>query len=123
VNQPTARAVVVLVVVAFLAFLGGQVLGEYPFSGWLPILGGFGLGAVVAGVVTRIWRGAPPVWLTLVAGLLAGWGEVLAVRHDQAPGMEWPWQSDWPWEAWAALAACAAAAWWPLVQGRREGAG
>jgi hypothetical protein len=113
------RAVVSLVVAAFLGFLGGQVLGEYPFSGWLPVLGGFGLGAVTAAVVGRIWQGSPPAWVIVAAGAFAVWGEILAVRHDRPPGLEWPWQSEWPWEAWVAIAACAAAAWWPLVSERR----
>ncbi len=102
------RIVLSVVLSASLAWLGGLVLGEYPFQGdgiqWLPILGGAGLGAVIAWVVNRIWKGAPPVWMAVLAGALAAWGEVMAVQEDTAAGVSWPA------EGWAAIAAAAAVA-------------
>jgi hypothetical protein len=97
------RLVLSVALAAALAWLGGLVLGEYPFQGdgiqWLPILGGAGLGAAIAWVVNRVWRGAPPVWMGAVAGALAAWGEVMAVQEDTAAG------ASWPAEGWVAIAA------------------
>lgn len=102
---------------AALAWLGGLILGEYPFVGdgvqWLPILGGAGLGAAVAWVVNRVWRGAPPVWMAGVAAVLAVWGEVRAVQEDTPDGVAWPA------EGWAAIAAAGAVAAYGVLSSAR----
>jgi hypothetical protein len=106
-----------VVLAAALAWLGGLVLGEYPFQGdgiqWLPIMGGAGLGAAIAWVVNRCWGGAPPVWMGAVAGLLAAWGEVMAVQEDTTAGRPWPA------EGWAAIAASAGVALYGVVAAQR----
>ncbi len=106
-----------VVLAAALAWLGGLVLGEYPFQGdgiqWLPIMGGAGLGAAIAWVVNRCWSGAPPVWMGAVAGLLAAWGEVMAVQEDTTAGRPWPG------EGWAAIAAAAGVALYGVVAAQR----
>ncbi len=95
------RTVLSVVLAVGLAWLGGLVLGEYPFQGdgiqWLAILGGAGLGAAMAWVVNRSWSGNPPVWMGAVVGVLAAWGEVMAVQEDTATGAKWPA------EGWAAI--------------------
>jgi hypothetical protein len=111
------RTVLSVVLAAGLAWLGGLVLGEYPFQGdgiqWLPILGGAGLGAAIAWVVNRCWGGAPPVWMGAVAGVFAAWGEVMAVQEDTAAG------ASWPAEGWAAIAAAAGVAAYGVVTSRK----
>ena len=111
------RTVLSVVLALALAWLGGLVLGEYPFQGdgiqWLPILGGAGLGAAIAWVVSRCWGGAPPVWMAAVAGVLAAAGEVMAVQEDTAAG------ASWPAEGYAAIAAAAAVAAYGVVSARK----
>jgi hypothetical protein len=115
------RAVLSVILAAALAWLGGLVLGEYPFTGdgiqWLPILGGAGLGAVLAWVVNRCWGGTPPVWMAAVAGALAAWGEVMAVQEDTAAGVSWPA------EGWAAIVAAAGVAVYGVMAARRAAPG
>lgn len=113
------RVALSTVLAGVLAFLGGRVLGEYPFTGdgiqWLPILGGAGLGAAVAWVVNRIFSGSPPVWMGAVAAALAAWGEVTAVQEDTAGG-------SWPGEGWAAIAAAGGVALYGVVSAARRAA-
>lgn len=117
----TLRTVLSVSLAAGLAWLGGLVLGEYPFTGdgiqWLPILGGAGLGAAVAWVVNRCWSGAPPPWMGPVAGALAAWGEVMAVQEDTAAGVPWPA------EGWAAIAAAGGVAAYGVIAAYRAAAG
>jgi hypothetical protein len=112
------RMILSVVLAAALAWLGGLVLGEYPFQGdgiqFLPILGGAGLGAVVAWVVNRCWGGAPPVWMGAVAGTLAAWGEVRAVQEDTAAG------APWPVEGWLAIAAAGGVAAYGVITAWRK---
>lgn len=91
------RTVAAVGVAVFLAWLGGLVLGEYPFTGFLPILGGAGLGFAIAWSVTRVYGGAPPPWMAFVAAAIAAYGEVRAVEEDSAG-------ADWPTEGWIAIA-------------------
>ncbi|MGH9036979.1 MAG: hypothetical protein ACRD0O_14545 [Acidimicrobiia bacterium] len=111
------RTVLSVVLAAALAGLGGLVLGDYTFQGegiqWIPIMGGAGLGAVVAWVVNRCWKGAPPVWMAAVAGVLAAWGEVIAVKEDSTGGRSWPG------EGWVAIAAAAGFAVYGVVSAHR----
>ncbi len=79
------RTVLSVVLAAGLAWLGGLVLGEYPFQGdgiqWLPILGGAGLGAAIA---ARLARPSSQVVLLLGDGA-AGFSLMdvdTLVRHD-----------------------------------------
>ncbi|MGH8992833.1 MAG: hypothetical protein ACRDYV_11605 [Acidimicrobiia bacterium] len=98
--KPLIRSVALA---AVLAWLGGVVLGEYTFQGegfqFIPVMGGAGLGAVIAWVVNRCWGGAPPVWMAAVAGVLAALGEVMAVAADTFAG------APWPVEGWVAIVA------------------
>jgi hypothetical protein len=111
------RTLLAVVAGAALAWLGGLVLGEYPFQGegiqWLPIFGGAGLGAAIAWVVNRCFGGAPPVWMAGAAAVLALWGEVLAVEEDTAAG------DPWPGEGWAAVAAAGVVAGYGVFSARR----
>ena len=112
------RTILSVVLAAGLAWLGGLVLGEYPFQGegiqWLPILGGAGLGAGIAWVVNRCWRGLPPRWMAAVAGVLAGLGEVMAVQEDTPDG------APWPFEGWAAIVAAAGVAAYGVASARKH---
>lgn len=97
-----------------VAYLGGLILGEYPFNGLLPVVGGLLLGAAVGGAVALVLRAEPPAWAVVVAAILAVWGELIAVRREPAeiPQWPWPWQAfggghTWRWPQWAALAAAA----------------
>ena len=111
------RVVLSVVLAAALAGLGGAVLGDYTFQGegiqYLPILGGAGLGAVIAWVVNRCWGGAPPAWMAAVAGVIAACGEILAVKLDTTAGRPWPA------EGWAAVAAAAGVAAYGVVSARK----
>ena len=111
------RTVLSVVAGAALAWLGGLILGEYPFVGdgiqWLPILGGAGLGAAIAWLVNRIWSGTPPLWMAAIAAVLAVWGEVRAVQEDTPDGVSWPG------EGWAAIVAAGAAAAYGVFSARR----
>jgi len=92
---PAFRLIASLVVGLILAGVGGLILGEYTFQGagiqWLAISGGAGMGGAMA------W-----LWIIPVAAVLAVAGESLAVQRDM-DGYAWP-----P-EAYAAVAAAAAA--------------
>ena len=89
------RTAPALAVAVFVAWLGGLVLGEYPFTGFLPILGGAGLGFAVAWVIIKIGR-IPPPWMAPVAAAIAAYGEVRAVEEDASGG-------DWTTEGWIAI--------------------
>lgn len=90
------RSAVALAAAVFLAWLGGLILGEYPFTGFLPILGGAGLGFAIAWAIIKICGGAPPPWMTPVAAAIAAYGEVRAVEEDAAGR---PWTT----EGWIAI--------------------
>jgi len=115
--HPALRTALAVVLGGVLAWLGGLILGEYPFVGdgiqWLPILGGAGLGGAVAWVVNRVWGGFPPVWMAAVAAALAVWGEVRAVQEDTPDGVSWPA------EGWAAITAAGVVAACGVVSARR----
>lgn len=118
-SSPALRAVASVVAGVLLAGLAGLVLGEYPFVGdgiqWLPIMGGAGVGAVMAWTVNRIWSGSPPIWMAPMAAALAAWGEVLAVQEDTPKGVAWPV------EGWAAIAAAAVVAGYGVWAAGRQG--
>ncbi|MGH8999998.1 MAG: hypothetical protein ACRDY7_11480 [Acidimicrobiia bacterium] len=87
-----------------LAFLGGLILGEYPFTGVLPIMGGAALGGAIGWVVNRSFGGVAPAWMAVVTAAIAAYGEIRAVQEDTPPG------GDWPTVGWLAIAAAAAVA-------------
>jgi hypothetical protein len=79
-----------LALAAFVAWLGGEILGEYPFRGPLPVLGGFLLGMTVVGAIAVVLRREPPAWLVVLGAACAAGGEALAVNHDTAGLRPWP---------------------------------
>lgn len=71
----TPRNVLGLAVAFGVAWLGGLVLGEYPFDGVLPVVGGFLLGVAVVGAAAFVEEGEdPPAWVTVSGAVLAVWG-------------------------------------------------
>lgn len=96
---PIVRTLAGLVVAFGVAWLGGLILGEYPFTGFLPVLGGFLLGVTVVGAAAFVEGGDPPKWAIVVASALAVWGEWRAAWID-AGGI-----GPLPTEAWYAMAA------------------
>lgn len=83
------------------AWLGGLILGEYPFTGVVPVLGGFLLGMAVVGAAAFVEGGDPPKWAIVVASAFAVWGEWRAAWID-AGGI-----GPLPTEAWYAMGAAA----------------
>lgn len=98
---PVVRTIAGLVVAFGAAWLGGLILGEYPFTGFLPVLGGFLLGVTVVGAAAFVEGGDPPKWAIVVASVFAVWGEWRAAWID-AGGI-----GPLPTEAWYAMAAAA----------------
>ncbi len=117
-SSPALRIAASVLAGALLAWLAGLILGEYPFVGdgiqWLPIMGGAGLGAVMAWVVTRIWAGSPPIWMAAVAAALAAMGEVRAVQEDSDGAA-------WPAGGWAAIVAATVVAAYGVWAASRQG--
>lgn len=103
------RSLAGLVLALGVAWLGALVLGEYPFTGYLPIVGGLLLGVAVVEAAAFVEQGDPPVWAVVVAAGLAVWGEWRAAWIDAA-GL-----GPLPWEAWAAMAAAGVGALHRLV--------
>ena len=112
------RIVLALAIDATLAWLGGTILGEYPFQGegvqYLAIVGGFGLGAILAWVTNRIVPGPAPLWLIGAVVVLAVLGEVHAVNIDTAAG------ASWPMEGWMAIAGAGVAAGYGMMTARKD---
>src|SRR5438105_15317671 len=88
------RQALAVVAGAGAAVLGALVLGEYEFSGVLPLVMGVLLGLAVTEVTTWIGRGATPVSTVAAAALTAG--GLLAAgcisvhhRHDATPVGAW----------------------------------
>lgn len=58
-----------------VAWLGGLILGEYPFEGYLPVLGGFLLGVTTVGAAAFVEEDEdPPAWVPVLGAALAVWG-------------------------------------------------
>lgn len=124
------RAMAGLVVAAGVAWLGSQILGEYPFRGWLPVLGGLLLGLSTTGAVGFVTRGEPVWWAVILAAALAVWGEALAVRVDlegvPTPCLDCAFRApdlgSWQWEHAVAVVAAAVGGLFRLVSPRRRAA-
>lgn len=123
---PAVRLVASLVVGGVLAFVAGEVLGEYTFLGkgiqWLAMSGGAGLGAAMAWVLNRVWSHDPPPWMMPVAAVLAMAGEALAVQRDVNGGGELiplSFAESWPPEAWAAVVLAAVASAYGIYSAHR----
>ena len=88
------RQALAVVAGAGAAVLGALVLGEYEFSGVLPLVMGVLLGLAVTEVTTWIGRGATPVSTVAAAALTAGgllaagWISVHH-RHEAIPVGAW----------------------------------
>ncbi|HVM39726.1 MAG TPA: hypothetical protein VM618_02970 [Acidimicrobiia bacterium] len=108
------RTLAGLLVALGVAWIGSFILGEYPYTGWLPIVGGVLLGVSVVGAAAFVERGDPPPWAIVVAAGMAVWGEWRAAWID-AGGI-----GPLPWEAWAAMAAAAVGALARLIPPRRR---
>lgn len=115
---PIVRTLAGLAVAFGAAWLGGLILGEYPFTGFLPVLGGFLLGVTVVGAAAFVEGGDPPKWAIVAASAFAVWGEWRAAWID-AGGI-----GPLPTEAWYAMAAAALGGLFRLVPppGRARGA-
>lgn len=101
------RAAISLVIAAAAAWLGGQILGEYTFDGFVPIAGGGFLGLAVASAPLAVWRGrGVPLWIGLAAAGFAALGEIAAVEIDTAD------LRPWPWEGYVAVAICGVVGAW-----------
>lgn len=96
---PIVRTLAGLAVAFGAAWLGGLILGEYPFTGILPVLGGFLLGVTVVGAAAFVEGDDPPKWAIVVASAFAVWGEWRAAWID-AGGI-----GPLPTVAWYAMAA------------------
>lgn len=68
------------------------MLGEYPFRGLFPIIGGGLLGVVVASVPRAVLRGRVSLSVGLAAAALGALGEVKAVNIDAAHLAPWTWE-------------------------------
>lgn len=77
-----ARTLAGLVVAAATGWLAARILGEYPFTGVLPIVGGFFLGVVVVAVAASVAGGELPVWAVVAAAVVAVWAEWQAAWID-----------------------------------------
>jgi len=112
------RIVAALAICAFVAWLGGTILGEYPFQGegvqFLAVIGGVGLGAATAWITNRLVPGPAPLWLVGALVLMAAAGEVHAVNIDTATG------ASWPMEGYLAIGGAALAAGYGLMTARKE---
>ncbi|MBI2168463.1 MAG: hypothetical protein HYU28_03030 [Actinobacteria bacterium] len=66
-----------------VTWFAALVLGEYPFRGVTPILGGFLVG--VSAISTAAWVDEaedPPPWVTILGGLFAAWAMYRAAWID-----------------------------------------
>ena len=72
--MPRARTVFGLATAFAVCWLGGLILGEYPFTGFTPVIGGFLLGVSAVSAAAHVEGEDPPAWAIVAAGLLAVWG-------------------------------------------------
>ncbi len=114
---PIVRTLAGLVVALATAWLGGLILGEYPFTGILPVLGGFLLGVTVVGAAAFVEGDDPPKWAIVAASAFAVWGEWRAAWID-AGG-----HGPLPTEAWYAMAAAALGGLFRLIPPPRRARG
>ena len=110
-----------------VAWLGGLILGEYPFTGVTPVLGGFLLGVSAVGAAAYVDEAEdPPAWVTILGAALAVWGIWRAAWIDAgaegdvlglvpADGM-----GPLPSIAWWAMAAAGAGGLMRLIPKRRR---
>lgn len=112
------RVGLALAVCAVIAYLGGTILGEYPFQGegvqYLAVCGGVFLGGVMAWVTNRLVPGPSPMWLAGAVAVIAALGEVHAVNIDTASG------ASWPMEGWLAIIGAALGAGYGIITARKE---
>lgn len=116
-----------IVVALAVAWLGGLILGEYPFDGFTPVLGGFLLGVSTVGAAAYVSEAEdPPAWVTVIAAALAVWGIWRAAWIDAGAEGELlgliPTDGIGPLPsvAWWAMAAAGAGALFRLVPKRRR---
>lgn len=125
-RRTTPRTYLGVVVGFGVSWLGGLILGEYPFTGFTPIIGGLLLGVSVVGAQAWVEGDDPPPWAILVGAALAVWGIWRAAWIDAGA------QGDLaglapsggigplPDEAWWAMAAAALGGALRLVPKRRR---
>src|SRR4051794_30739301 len=80
------RQLVAAGLAAAVAGLGALMVGEYPFTGWMPYVTGVVFGGVIAEVILAVARRGS-VRLAIVAGVLAGGGVAYAVWDDSGYGL------------------------------------
>lgn len=106
------RAVATIVATG-LAALAALMLGEYEFTGFLPVAAGLGAGLAVGQVLAMArWRGLAPA---ATAALLAGASLAWAGWIDSSQGLD-----PYPRLAWPAVAIGAATAAVSVAPGRRH---
>lgn len=104
-----------------VAWLGALVLGEYPFTGFLPVIGGALLGVAVVSVAAFFEGDDPPPWAIVVLAGLSAWSLWRAAWIDAGASgdvgglLPSGGNGPLPWEAWAAVAAAAVGAGLRLV--------
>lgn len=114
---PALRTATGLVAALAVGWLGARILGEYPFTGAVPVIGGLLLGVAVVGAAGFVEKGDPPAWVIVVAAVIAVWAEWQAAWIDSggsgllADGGIGPL----PDEAWWAMGAAGAGALTRLV--------
>lgn len=108
-SAEVVRAAAGLLVAALAAVLGAFVLGEYQFSGWLPLVAGLLFGLVVAELAVEIGR-RRSLAIGLACGVLSAGGLVWAGWISAGEGLE-----PIPGGAWLAAAVAFATA---TVRGR-----
>lgn len=91
---PAVRALAGLVAAAAVATLGALVLGEHPFSGWLPPVAGVLVGLVVAEVALTAGGAGGPAVAVVVGGLAGGslvWAGWISAGEGlrPVPGAAW----------------------------------
>ena len=103
---------------AFVAVVGGLILGEYPFTGWTPYVAGVLFGLVIAEVVVSI-AGRQGAILGAVCALLAAGGLAFAVWDDSGYGIRPIAVAAWVGVAIGAVVAGLRGGWWVAARSRQ----
>jgi hypothetical protein len=114
------RHVLGLLAGAVVAGVGGLIVGEYPFTGLLPLVAGVLFGMVVAEVVVAV-AGHQSVALGAACAVLAACGLAYAVWDDSSFGVRPIAAVAWVGVAVAAVVAGLRGGWWVAARSRSPG--